>query len=91
MVARLSVPWEALLATLESVRGDKIIVESLRPDLAGRKVEITAQAPGFGEVAGFVERLNASKTLRQAVLVSEATTRDSSIRFVVTATWSETQ
>ncbi len=89
MVARLSIPWESLLAALESVRGEKIVVESLRPDLSTRKVEITATAPAFGDIAEFIGRVNASKVLQQAYLVSETTAREPGIRFVVTATWSD--
>lgn len=91
MVASLSIPWEGLLASLESVRGDKIIVESLRPDLVGRKVEITATAPTFGDITEFINRLNASKALHQAFLVSETAAREPGIRFVATATWRETE
>jgi hypothetical protein len=88
-VARLSIPWESLLAALESVRGDKVVVESLRPDLATHKVDITATAPTFGDIAEFIDRVNASKVLQQAYLVSETTGREPGIRFVVTATWSK--
>lgn len=90
MVASLSIPWEGLLGELESVRGDKIIVESLRPDPVGRKVEISATAPAFGDITAFIDRANASKALHQAFLVSETATQ-AGIRFVATATWRETQ
>ena len=91
MVASLSIPWEGLLGELESVRGDKIIVESLRPDPVGRKVEITATAPAFGDITEFIDRVNASKALHQAFLVSETAAREAGIRFVATATWKETE
>ena len=91
MVVSLSIPWEGLLASLESVRGDKIIIESLRPDQVGRKVEITAMAPTFGDITEFIDRVNASKTLHQAFLVSESAAREPGIRFVATATWRETE
>ncbi|MBK8120766.1 MAG: PilN domain-containing protein [Sulfuritalea sp.] len=91
MVASLSIPWEGLLAELESVRGDKIVVESLRPDPVGRKVEITATAPAFGDITEFIDRVNGSKALHQAFLVSETAAREPGIRFVATATWRETE
>ncbi len=91
MVASLSIPWEGLLGELESVRGDKIIVESLRPDPVARKVEITATAPTFGDITEFIDRVNASKALHRAFLVSETAAREPGIRFVATATWRETE
>ena len=82
---------DGLLAELESVRGDKIVVESLRPDPVGRKVEITATAPAFGDITEFIDWVNASKALHQAFLVSETAAREPGIRFVATATWRETE
>jgi hypothetical protein len=87
MVARLSIPWEALLTSLETLKGDKIVVESLRPDPADRKVEISGTAPAFGDIREFLDRLNASQELHRAVLVSETEGREPGIRFVATATW----
>ncbi len=89
MVGKLSVPWEELLSTLESVRGERIVIDSLRPDLAGRKVEIAATAAAFEDIAEFVNRINATEALHQAVLVSEASGREPGIRFAVTASWAE--
>ncbi len=87
MVAGLSIPWEALLTSLETLKGDKIVVESLRPDPAERKVEITATAPAFADISEFLDRLNASQELHRAVLVSETAGREPGIRFVATAIW----
>ena len=91
MVASLSIPWEELLGEIESVRGDKIIVESLRPDPVGRKVEITATAPAFGDIREYIDRLNAGKAVHQAFLVSETAAREPGIRFVVMAAWREAE
>lgn len=91
MVNNLSIPWEDLLSALEKAHGGKVIVESIRPDVEERRVEIGVQAIGFPEISGFIRRLSASKTLEQVILVSETAGLDAkgSSRFVISAIWAE--
>ena len=89
MVSSLSIPWEGLLSALEAAHGGKVIVESVRPEVAGRRVEIGARAADFSEIRAFIVRLSASPTLQQVVLLSETPAPDGkgAIRFVLTAVW----
>jgi len=91
MVNSLSIPWEELLSALEKAHGGKVVVESIRPNVEGRKVEIGVRAIGFSEVSGFIRRLSATGVLERVMLVSETSGIDakSSSRFVISASWGE--
>lgn len=91
MVNNLSIPWEDLLSALEKAHGGAVIVESIRPDVEGRRVEIGVQSIGFSEISGFIERLSATRILEQVILVSETSGIDAkgSSRFVISASWAE--
>ena len=91
MVSSLSIPWEGLLSALETAHQGKVIIESIRPEVSGHRVEIGAQAANFAEIPAFIARLSATRVLQQVVLLSETPIAESqgSIRFILAAVWVE--
>lgn len=91
MMNSLSIPWESLLSALEKAVGENIVVETIRPEVSGKRVEISVVAPGFSDIRSFMTRLAENKTLQQVVLLSETPSADKkgSIRFVLTTIWRE--
>lgn len=91
MVANLSIPWEDLLSALEKAHGENVIIESVRPDVDGRQVEIGVRTNGFSEISKFIERLSATGILEHVILVSEVSAIDAKgfSRFVISASWAE--
>ena len=72
MLGSLSIPWEDLLSAIEAAKGERIVIESVRPDAKGETLEITLTTGDFGELRAFVGRLGENDFLQAVTLVSES-------------------
>ena len=91
MLQALSTPWEKLLGAIEQSKDHRIILDTLRPDVGEKRVEISGRAVDFAAIADFLTRLSAQAPFVQALLTSETNPANSAgpIRFVVSARWAE--
>ena len=91
MLHALSTPWENLLGAVEQSKDDRIILDSMRPDVTEKRAEISGRAVDFAAIAGFLKQLSAQAPFVQVLLISETRSPDAAgpIRFVVSARWAE--
>jgi hypothetical protein len=92
VVARLTVPWDALFRELESSAGKDVALLSVQPDPQSRQVRITGEARNLDAVLGYVRRLSDSDELDE-VYLQEHSIRTSDpqhpVAFSITAGWVE--
>jgi hypothetical protein len=95
-VARqLGKPWTAVLADLEAASHasqDQIAVLSIEPDADKHRVRITAESRDLPPALAYLNRLQASSSLRYPMLDSHEIVADNSehpVRFAMTADWRE--
>ncbi len=90
VLKQLNQPWDQLFATLENAMLPGISMLSIAPDPHKASVTIKALAPNPDTAIDFVERLQASKVLTGAHLVSQEIMLDEKnqpIEFIISASW----
>jgi hypothetical protein len=90
VIGKNVVPWDALLADIESASSKDVGVLSIQPNAATGELRITGEARNAGALAGYVERLQATRSLRDVYLTGHEMhegPEGRSIRFGVVATW----
>jgi Tfp pilus assembly protein PilN len=89
MLQSMSVPWDALLHSIEAARPVPVILETLQPNLETGTLKITATAPHFESLAEFVRELRQQAPLHDVHLESQALPESGagSLRAVIFAQW----
>lgn len=95
-VAReLGTPWTAMLADLEEASRDnegQIAVLSVEPEHDKHRIRINGESRDLSSALAYVQRLQASRSLRYPMLESHEVVADDQqhpVRFAVTADWRE--
>lgn len=89
VVRELTLPWAALLRTLEEAATRDVAILQLQPDAHQRVLKLTAEARSLEAMFRYLRRLGAAKNLGEAHLVSHQVQRDDPqrpIQFSVQAT-----
>jgi Tfp pilus assembly protein PilN len=89
VVRELTLPWGALLRTLEEAAMRDVAILQLQPDAQQRLLKLTAEARSQKAMFEYLRRLAAAKTLGEAHLVSHQVQHDDPqrpIQFSVQAT-----
>ena len=92
VIDQITLPWERLFRAVESVANNRVALLGITPDLAGGKVELTAEAADMEAMFDYVRRLQRAPSLAQVYLLNhQVNARDPqrSVRFTVTASWNE--
>ncbi len=90
---RLSIPWGALLATIEEADGADVAITSLSPDADKRRIRIDAQARDLRAMLRYNARLANSPILADVALINHEVAfddPDQPVRFSLSATWRQT-
>jgi len=90
VIGKNVVPWNTLLADIESASSKDVGVLSIQPNAATGELRITGEARNAGALAGYVERLQAARSLRDVYLTGHEMhegPEGRSIRFGIVATW----
>ena len=72
MLLHLAVPWDEVLTAVEVSRSRAIVLESVQPHPEDNSLVINLRAPGFDEVAGFVELLSRQEIFYDVMISSES-------------------
>ncbi|MDP2247550.1 MAG: hypothetical protein Q8J65_05415 [Nitrosomonadales bacterium] len=89
VMVELSLPWESLFETLESLNIPDVQPVSIEPNPRQGKLRLTAEASDIGSMLLYVERMAMQPVFREVLLLSHEQTVNSMmpIRFVVEAAW----
>jgi hypothetical protein len=89
VMAELSLQWETLFETLESLHIPQIKLVSIEPDSRQGRLRLTADATDLGIMLLYMERLSKRPIFKNVVLVSHENIPDvpQPVRFVVEAEW----
>lgn len=88
--AQMNLPWNALFATLETLRLDDVALLSLAPDARKRQLRISAEARDLAAMLEFHQRLEQSAELSDVSLLNHEVvtqTAERPIRFNLVTTW----
>jgi hypothetical protein len=91
----LGTPWTAVLSDLETASRDSagaISVLSIEPDHDKRRVRISGESRDLAVALDYLQKLQASRSLRYPMLDSHevvADNKDHPVRFALTAQWRE--
>ena len=95
IATELGTPWTAVLSDLETASRDSagaIAVLSIEPDHDKRRVRISGESRDLAVALDYVQKLQASHSLRYPMLDSHevvADNKDHPVRFAMTAEWRE--
>lgn len=93
VTAQLATPWSQLMLDLESAGVDSkgaVALLGIEPDRASGRVKLTAEARSLTAALGYLQRLQASGTLRQPLLDSHEVRADDPehpVRVQISADW----
>jgi hypothetical protein len=91
---RLVVPWDTLFGSLEGFQNDDIILLNLEPSAVNGEVRLSGEARNFPALLTYLDELNASRGLRDSVLVTHELRDDQPeqpIRFEIVSRWRRMQ
>jgi hypothetical protein len=92
---QLATPWTATLADLEAASEDtkdRVALLSIEPDPQKHLIRVNGEARDLPGALAYIERLQASRSLRYPLLENHEVVMDASehpVRFAVTADWRE--
>lgn len=89
VMTELSLPWESLFRTLETLNIPDIKLVAVEPNPKQHKLRLTAEASDIGTMLLYVERISRQPIFNDVLLLThEQTTNDMMpVRFVVEAAW----
>ena len=90
VIQRLAVPWDAFFHGMEQAAGERIALLDVEPDPGSRQVRLIGEAQAYGEVLGYLARLEADTPLAQPRLLDHAVRGNGSARpvaFTISAQW----
>ncbi len=88
-MAELSLTWEPLFRTLETLNISDVKLVAVEPNPKQRKLRLTAEASDIGVMLLYVERLAKQPVFKDVLLLTHEQTTNGMmpIRFVVEAVW----
>ena len=92
VIARLSLPWDALFREVEIAVGEQVTLLSVEPDTEKSELRITAEAKNLTAMLEYIKRLRAIALFKDAHLTSHQIQQQDPqkpVRFVVNAQWGE--
>lgn len=90
VLRQLSLPWELLFRTVESVAGDDVTLLALEPDMEKRMVKISGEAKDFPAMLNYITKLEAKEVFGPVYLQShEVQQQDPNrpVRFALIVVW----
>lgn len=90
VLQQLALPWEDLFGALEAVRGEKVALLAVEPDVARGQVRIGAEAKSAAHMLNYLRRLERDTALREVVLLNhqvQLQDAERPLRFSVVASW----
>lgn len=90
VLRQLTLPWEELFRTLESVAGKKVALLALEPDLEKQQVKISGEARDMAALLNYIARLEEQPVFGTVYLQShQLQLRDPErpVRFALLAVW----
>lgn len=76
VINRLSTPWDAFFAGLESIKSQKVAILSIEPDMKTGVLRIEGEAKDFPAVLTFVSKLRTTKPFSEVFLTRHEFKRD---------------
>jgi Tfp pilus assembly protein PilN len=76
VVRQLTVPWAALIRTIEQAATKEVAILQLQPDAEQRVLRLTAEARSREAMFDYLRRLSAARGLAEVHLVSHQVQRD---------------
>lgn len=92
VIARLSLPWDALFREVEASVDDQVTLLSVEPDTEKRELRIMAEAKDLAAMLEYVKRFHAITLFKDAYVVSHQIQQQDPqkpVRFTVNAQWTE--
>lgn len=92
VIARLSLPWDALFREIETSVNPDVTLLNVEPDTEKREIRITAETKTFASMLEYGKTLQGSSLFKDAHIVShqiQAQDPQRPVRFVVTAQWQQ--
>lgn len=85
----MKVDWERLFTGIEEAVGEDVCLLAIRPDLAGKSVQISGEARSLASVLAFVEALKREPLSRVVLLSHQIRVSDPQhpVVFEIAATW----
>jgi hypothetical protein len=92
VLRQLTLPWEELFQTVESVAGRKVALLALEPDMEKRLVKISGEARDMPALLNYITQLEAQEAFGAVYLQSHQVQQrdpDKPVRFALLAVWRE--
>jgi hypothetical protein len=90
VLRQLTLPWEELFRTLESVAGKQVALLALEPDLEKQQVKISGEARDMAALLSYIARLEEQPVFGTVYLQShqlQLRDPDRPVRFALLAVW----
>ena len=90
VLRQLSLPWEQLFLTVESVAGNDVSLLALEPDMEKRVVKISGEAKDFVALLNYITRLEAQEVFGPVYLQNHQVQQEDPnrpVRFALLADW----
>jgi Tfp pilus assembly protein PilN len=87
-ISDLTLPWQVMFTTLETVHNNEIKLLSLEPNNRQGSIRVSAEATSVNAMLSYVKSLSQQPGLRDVFLRShERNNASNNIQFIVEATW----
>ena len=93
VIGRLTTPWEAFFAGLESIKGKKVAVLSIEPDMQTGILRIEGEAKDYPAVLTFISQLRMTKPFSAVFMTHHEIKRDDPqhpVSFTLSMRWVKT-
>ncbi len=90
ILLQLSMPWNELFASVESVEAPNVALLGIESDIDKQRVKISAEAKNLGAMLDYLRALEGRPTFADVYLQSHQIQQQDPqhpVRFVLTATW----
>lgn len=90
ILAQLGLPWDILFHDIESLRGGRVALLAVEPNVEKRTVKISGEAKDFTAMLDYITLLQKKGSLERVYLQShhiEQQIAEKPVRFVLKATW----
>jgi len=90
VIGRLSLPWNELFRSIEDAAMDRVALLSFQPQPQQRLITLHGEARSYSDVLEYMERLDSSRTLSRARLLSHRVKSEDPrhpVDFTIAANW----
>lgn len=94
VIRQLNLPWEGLFGALEQAAHQDVALLGIEPDAQKNRVKVTAESKTASGMINFIRRLQQAPLLGDVLLAQhelQASDPERPLRFVVTATWKNSE